>query len=51
MEENKIKIYSESASIILIKNEKIHSFTKTSKILQEINSFNPSPDSKENIIY
>ena len=51
MDENKIKLYLENNSIILIKNEKQYSFNIRTKILQEINSFKPSSDSKEYIIY
>ena len=51
MDENKIKLYLENNSIILIKNEKQYSFNIRTKILQEINSFKQSSDSKEYIIY
>ena len=51
MDENKIKIYSENNTLIIIKNNKKYSFTKSSKHFQEINSFNPSQDSKEYIVY
>ena len=51
MDENRIKIYSEANSFIIIKNDKKYSFTKSSKLFQEINLFNPSQDSKEYIVY
>ena len=51
MEENKIKIYSDTRTLALIKNEKKYTFDKSSKYLQEIEEYNPSPDSKEYDVY
>ena len=51
MEDNSIKLYSENNSIILIKENKKYCFTKSSKISQEIQEYNPSPDKKEYTIY
>ena len=51
MEENKIKLYSENNTLILIKNNKHYSFVKSSKTLTDIRQYEPSPNSKEYNIY
>ena len=51
MEENKIKIYSEKNSLILIKGNKKYYFEKSSKTAKEIQEYNLAPDIKEYNIY
>ena len=51
MEENKFKIYSEDHYLYIISNFKNYSFNKSSKLLTEINEYNPALENKEFNIY
>ena len=51
MEENKIKIYSEANSLFILTDSKKYSFNINSKLLSEINEYNPSHDVNEFNVY
>ena len=51
MEENQFKIYSEQRLLYFISNQKNYSFNKSSKLLTEINEYDPSPEAKEFNVY
>lgn len=51
MEENKFKIYSEENSLYIITDSKKYSFNKNTKLLTEINEYNPSHDINEFNVY
>ena len=51
MEENQFKIYSEKRLLYFISNQKNYSFNKSSKLLTEINDYDPSPEAKEFNVY
>ena len=51
MEGNQFKIYSEQRLLYFISNQKNYSFNKSSKLLTEINEYDPSPEAKEFNVY